>query len=199
MTPSGIPFAPLVRWDVPPGTILATYTDASVVVWQAHGDAVADHALATGRFGGPAWRDDRVTRFRLSLPSLLCRCEWASRPGRERILAVHLRRSSFDELLRRAIPAEFDPAAYASTASWRLATRFATATVSWHPDCSLQGEHVPWQTPRFGVRDQALQAFATEWVVGIEDATDWVRAHRDAAPGLAPVVRPYPREGDGVR
>ncbi len=194
MTPS-VPFAPPARWELPPRTLLATYTDREVVVWQAHRAEVAERAVATGTFDGPSWRTDRTTRLRVSLPSLLWRCAWATRPGRERILAVRLRRTAFDELLLRAVPGDNDPSVYASAGAWRLATRFATALVSWHPDRDVRGEPQPWDTARFGLREALLHAFSREWVLGVEDVTPWVVAHRGDPHAPVPVVRPYPIPG----
>jgi hypothetical protein len=203
VTPS-VPLGSSQPWDVPPHTLLATWDAESVVVWQAHGHRVADAVLARGSFDVPEWRTDRTSRFRVSLPSLLWRCSWGTRPGRERILAVRLSRSGFDEVLRRAVPADDDRAVYPTEASWRLAMRYATATVSWHPDRSLEGEPTAWDTARFGLRDSQLGAFAREWVRGVEDVSDWVAAQRppEGVPreGQWPVVSPYPvGEAAGVR
>ncbi len=189
-----VPFAPPTGHDVPPRTLLATWDADTVVVWQAHGTEVAERAVATGRFDGPAWRHDRTTRMRVSLPSLAWRTAYGQRAGRERLLAVRLRRAGFDELLRRAVEAEDDRAVYPSTATWRLAMRYASATVSWHPDRGPDGAELPWQTPRFGLRGALLDAFSREWVVGVEDHTGWL-----ADRSLTPVVAPYAPGGSGVR
>lgn len=166
----------------PPGRrVLATFDERAVVVWQAHRPEVADHALACQRFGGELWRIDRVTRLRLSLPSLLARSGWGTRAGRERILAVRLARAGFDAILRQAVPAEFDPAVYASKGAWHLATRYANVTLSWHRDVDAVGGECGWDTPRIGLREHALRAFTDQWVVGVEDVTAWVEANRGRA------------------
>jgi hypothetical protein len=163
-----VPFAPPTGHDVPPRTLLATWDADTVVVWQAHGTEVAERAVATGRFDGPAWRHDRTTRMRVSLPSLAWRTAY--------------------------VEAEDDRAVYPSTATWRLAMRYASATVSWHPDRGPDGAELPWLTPRFGLRGALLDAFSREWVVGVEDHTGWL-----ADRSLTPVVAPYAPGGSGVR
>lgn len=166
----------------------ATFDASRVVVWQAHGAEIADHALAHGRFGGAGWRRDRLTGFRLSLPSLLARSDWGRAEGRERILAVSLSRDGFDALVHQAVLAENDPSVYPSAASWRLATRYANVTVAWHPDVDLGGVELPWQTPRFGVRDRAMERFS-ESIVAIED---WTGHLSNPSTLASPAVAPYP-------
>lgn len=192
-----IPCAPLAEQGLPDDgrRLLATYDDETVLAWQAHRPDVADAALRDQRFGGGSWRTDRVTRMRLSLPSLLARCAWGTRGGRERILAVRLAREGFDAMLRQAVPAEFDPAVYASKAAFHLATRFANVSVAWHPDCAPDGATLGRLTPRFGLRDHALRAFTERWVLGVEDWTAWVAERRGASGDLpVPVLAPYAAE-----
>lgn len=178
--------------------VRAAFDERRVVVWQAHTDEIADYALANGRFGGAAWRRDRVTRFRLSLGSLLGRTEWAKRPGRERVLAVSLAREGFEALLRQSAHAEFEPGLYASRAAWRLATRYAPVSVAWHPDVDEHGRDLPTETLRIGVRDAALRRFTEEYVVGVEDWTPWVGRHR-ADGGPLPTLVEYPLAAPQLR
>jgi hypothetical protein len=188
------PDPPASRARAGPRRLLATFDERSVVVWQAHRHEVADEALRRQRFGGELWRTDRVTRFRVSLPSLLARTTWATRQGRERILAVRLARVGFDAILRQAVPAEFDPEVYPTRGAWHLATRYANVTVSWHRDVDPAGCECGWDTPRMGLREHALRSFTDEWVEGVEDVTSWVHANRGVAgcePPLAGVA-PYP-------
>ena len=173
--------------------VLATYDDDSVVVWQAHCPEVARPALDSGHLGGPAWSTDRLSRLRLSLPSLLDRCDWGRRVGRERILAISLKRTGFEAMLRQAAHAAFEPAIYASTASWRLATRYTNVVIDWFPDRDTTGAELARETPRLGLRHDALGRFASEWVLAIEDWTEWVVEHRQSRGSDlgVPVVRPY--------
>jgi hypothetical protein len=191
-----VPLAPIL--DLSPSCerrrVHATYDATTVVVWQAHSHEVAECALERGRFGGRAWRTDRVTRFRLSLPSLLARNGWATRPGRERILAVRMLREGFDTLLRQAVHAGFEPDIYPSRNSWHLATRYGHVVVAWHPDVDPSGAELERETLRMGIRDATLERFTHDWVVGVEDWTRWVVENRcRVCPTLpVPVLEPYP-------
>ncbi|MCB9685139.1 MAG: DUF4291 family protein [Alphaproteobacteria bacterium] len=167
-----------------------------VLGFQAHGEEVADDLLAHG-MGSPhcrAWRLDLTTRLRLSLPALLARTDWGRLAGRERILGVRMSRAGFDAMLRSSVLAENVPSVYASAAAFRLATRYAGVLVTWHGEVDPNGDPLPWQTPRFSLRDQALHAFTHDWVIGVMDLTPWVRQHRDhRSSGMpVPVCGPIP-------
>lgn len=167
--------------------VQATFDSSVVVVWQAHSHEVADAALRNGQFGGRLWRTDRVTRFRLSLPSLLARNGWATRPGRERILAVALRREGFDAMLRQAVHAGYEPDIYPTRNSWHLATRYGHVVVAWHSDVDPAGGELERDTLRMGVRDATLERFTRDWVVAVEDWTPWVVENRGRVGAALPV------------
>ena len=146
-----------------------------VLLWQAHSHAVADEALRRGSFGGPSWSLRHTSRLRTSLSSLFARAERGDKAGRERFLAVWIRRPAFDAWLVQAVPADFEPGGvYASPAAWRLATRFAQVTVSWHADVDASGAERGGLTPRFGVRERALETLSDPASVRLEDWTQRV-------------------------
>lgn len=193
---SAVPLAPEREQGLPASgrVLLATFDDDTVLTWQAHHADVAAEMISRGRPGGTSWRTDRVTRMRTSLPSLLARCDWGRRPGRERILGLRMTRAGFDAMLRQAVHGEFEPEVYATRGAWQLATRYAAVTLTWHPDRDAGGHELARQTVRIGVRDDALRRLTTEWVTGFEDFTPWVEQAR-VAPSVAlavPVLRPYP-------
>ena len=52
---------------------------------------------------------------------MMYRSGWATKESKERILAIRLRRSFFDELLGAAVPSSFDPERYGSREDWQRA------------------------------------------------------------------------------
>lgn len=169
----------------------------AVLVWQAHSVAVGQAAIASGIVGGSTWSLRRTTRLRLSLPSLLARCGWARRPGRECVLGVWLRREAFDRYLCQAVLDERNEALYGTITGHRLATRWAQVVVSWHPDVDLSGRVLERETVRMGLRESALAAFLGGDVLRVEDWTGRVVAARDGGAALdipEPVVYPLDDE-----
>jgi hypothetical protein len=170
-------------------SLRAHFDDTTVTVLQSHAVELAEQVVAAGRFNVPGWHPGRTTRFRLSLGSALLRSERGMKPGRERLLAVKLSRSGFDELLNMAVLDDYVPALYPSRHAFRLATRFAQVLVSWHDDVDADGVELGAATVRVALRESALRAFTERWVVAVEDWTPLL------APGAelpAFELRPYP-------
>jgi len=194
----------LVRWSdmdspVEGRRVLAQFDDDAVWVYQAHGDELAAHALAQGRFGGAKWKADRLMRLRTSLPGVAVRSDWGRREGRGRILAIRLRRAGFDAMLRQAVYAHFHEKIYKSRRSWQLATRYAAVTVEWVPDTSPAGNPLTRERVRLGLRGPALRRFNEDWILGVVEVTDLVRSMRDAGTeGEVPAEAPYPLPEDAL-
>src|SRR6187401_437994 len=115
-----MPDAPSLR------QIRADFDAGTIVVYQAYSPAIADAALAAGRFVAP-FSFTRMTWIKPSLLWLMHRSTWARKPGQERILAVRLARAGWEEALSQAVLTAPVPAIHGSAAAWNSA--FATASV----------------------------------------------------------------------
>ncbi len=172
--------------------LLAAFDARTVTVFAAHDRAIGAYAVAEQRFGGPAWADDRTTRFRLSLPRVMARSERGERAGKQAILGMTIRREHFDRLLRQAIHwREFPDGVFATRSQWRLAVRYAQVVVDWAPDCGPDGADLDRLTPRFGIHAPLLRTFATEWIVRIHDLSALAAQWRSDPDPPTPVVAPY--------
>lgn len=147
-----------------------------VLVWQAHSDPLADEGVRDQRFAGPRWLGTRTTGLRLSLPALLARTRWGQEPGRERTLGVWIPVEALRRYLHQGVLDERDDALYGGVRGRRLATRWAQVLVRWEEEVDLQGRPTGAQTPRIGLRQQALRGFVEADVLAIDDWTERVRA-----------------------
>lgn len=180
-------------------SLAACFDDQTIWVFAAHERAIADYATEHGRFGGKAWMEDRITRFRLSLPRVMARSERGQREAKEGLLAIRLPRDRFDAILRQAVHwREFPDGLYATKGQWRLATRYAQVVMDWAPDCDPFGADLARFTVRFGVRAHTLNKFTREWVVGIDDLTALAEQWRTSDDPPTPVMRPYPLPEPGL-
>jgi hypothetical protein len=127
------------RWPQGGRHVLAHHDKASVIVYQAYRPEIADHAVAHQRFGGP-FSLDRMSWIKPNFLWMMYRCGWATKPGQERVLAVRIPRSAFDELLAVAVPSTYDPDRYARHGDWRSAVRGSQVRSQW----------IPTTTPRAG-------------------------------------------------
>src|SRR5690242_19909602 len=112
--------------------IRADFDASTVVVYQAYPAAIADPALAAGRFVAP-FSFTRMTWIKPSLRWLMHRSNWARKPGQERILAVRITRTGWEQALSEAVLTGPEPAVYGSAAAWREAFSQTRVHVQWDP------------------------------------------------------------------
>ncbi|WP_289006256.1 DUF4291 family protein, partial [uncultured Kingella sp.] len=87
----------------PPKQIRAVYTDTTIRVYQAYSDAIADSALAAGRFVSPPFKMERMTWIKPSFLWMMYRAGWGGKDdNQKRILAIDISRSGFEWALRHA-------------------------------------------------------------------------------------------------
>ncbi|WP_412537955.1 DUF4291 domain-containing protein [Longispora sp. K20-0274] len=172
--------------------IRADYDAHTIVVYQAYAPAIADPALRAGRFVAP-FSFHRMTWIKPSFLWLMHRSNWARKPGQERVLAVRITRSGWEEALSRATLTTADPEAVAR----------AAVHVQWDPERSARGAALNHYSIQVGIGRHLIRTFADEWIVGLTDLTPQVRkaaalvhagqaarAHR-----LFPAERVYPLPG----
>ncbi|MFF4699012.1 DUF4291 domain-containing protein [Streptomyces chattanoogensis] len=168
--------------------IRADHDARTLTVYQAYAPAVADAALQAGRFV-PPFSFRRMTWIKPSFRWLMHRSNWAQKPGQQRILAVRIKRSGWEEALSRAVLTTSDPSAVAD----------AAVHVQWDPERSLRGAPLNHYSIQVGIGRDLIRTYADEWVVGLTDLTDRVRkiatllqsGRAAQAQRLLPPERPY--------
>lgn len=166
--------------------IRARYDAQTVVVYQAYGPAIADAAVAAQRFVAP-FSFTRMTWVKPSFLWMMERCGWATKPNQERVLAVALHRWAFDWAVARAV-------------STSVAAEGAPIRVQWDPERSARGGKLPHRSLQLGLGRAVAHAYASDWIVRIDDVTPLVRRLRslrrdgrwDAVEAALPRERPYP-------
>lgn len=183
--------------------ILAQYDDQSVIVYQAYRESIASWAIAHQRFGG----EFQLTRMSWIKPGFLWmmyRSGWARKQGQERVLAVRIRRDAFDWTLGAAVVSSYDAERYASKSEWQEAVRRSEVRLQWDPDHDPAGHPLERRALQLGLRRTALERYAGEWLLGIEDVTERVAAERVHADGgdwdelCTPHEDVYPAGGVGL-
>lgn len=189
--------------SVPYRSIRARFDASSLVVYQAFSPAIAEPALAAQRFV-PPFSLNRMTWIKPSFLWMMERSGWASKAGQERVLAVHLRREAFEGALRLAALTHPDGQVFTDATEWREVVDAAPVRVQWDPERSLRGGKLEYRSLQVGLGRRVIEAYATEWIVRIEDVTalahrirglcqqgDWSRAG-----DLLPQEREYPTPDD---
>src|SRR5262245_22248191 len=185
------------QWPPTGRHILAQFNQEDIVVYQAYSPQIGRYASENGSFGD-GFRLDRMSWIKPNFLWMMHRSSWAEKQGQEVVLAIRLRRSSFDALLRSAVATKFENNVYESEVEWRLALRDSEVLFQWDPDHDPMGKPLQRRALQVGIRGNALRHYSQEWVVDIEDVTALVRAQsRFRDPELfdellTPLERVYP-------
>jgi hypothetical protein len=154
--------------------LMAQFDAEAVIVYQAYRPAIGHFAAKNGYFGGQ-FSLNRMSWIKPNFLWMMYRCGWASKEGQEVVLAVRLKRSAFDEILRRAVHSTFVSELYKNKAAWKAAVAQSDVRLQWDPDHDPSGAAVGRRAIQLGLRGEVLARYAREWLLGIEDVSEFVR------------------------
>lgn len=179
--------------------IRAAFDEQTITVYQAYDPAIAIPAVRAQRFVEP-FSYNRMTWIKPSFLWLMYRSDWARSAGQTRILSIQILRSAWDDALSKAILSTPEPHVYADAATWRTALQHSDVRVQWDPERDIRLDKLPYRSIQVGIGPGLARAYASEWIVGIQDLTEL--SHRihglvsagksEAAADLLPPSAPYP-------
>ncbi|PQO30166.1 DUF4291 domain-containing protein [Blastopirellula marina] len=178
--------------------IRADFDRETIVVYQAYNDAIANAALAAGRFV-PPFSMQRMTWIKPSYLWLMERSGWGTKPNQTRILAVRILRSGWDAALRQAVLTSYSSRIHASQDAWRKQFKETLVHVQWDPERSLRGKKLEHRSIQVGVGRHLITEYAEKWTQEILDLTPLTAKLRqfrqqgdyDKAKRLLPRESPY--------
>jgi hypothetical protein len=106
---------------------------------------------------------------------MMYRSGWTSKQGQEVVLAVRIKRSGFDSLLAQAVHSTYKEVVYHSEEEWKRAVEHSDVRLQWDPDHDPAGAKIERRAIQLGLRGEALARYAREWIIEIEDISDFVR------------------------
>ncbi len=165
------------RWPRQGRHILAQFDTESVVVYQAYRPEIGHFAARHGYFGG-VFSLGRMSWIKPNFLWMMYRSGWGTKEGQEVTLAVRLRRDAFDEILCRAIHSSFTPEIYGIEEVWRRSVATSDVRLQWDPDHGPSGSPVERRAIQLGLRGHVLARYAKEWLLGIEDISEFVAEQR---------------------
>ncbi|MEG3988604.1 DUF4291 domain-containing protein [Microcoleus sp. S28C3] len=184
------------KWPQTGRHILAQFDENTVVVYQAYRPAIGLFAAEQGYFGGE-FSLNRMSWIKPNFLWMMYRSEWGTKPGQEVILAIWLKRSAFDEILASAVHSNFVAAVYGSEKEWQQAVKISAVRLQWDPDHHPNGSKMDRRAIQLGLRGSVLASYAREWIVKIEDISQFVQQQRqynggDSTQLLTPCETVYP-------
>jgi len=189
-------------WPPQGQAVLAQFDDETVVVYQAFIRKIAHYAVDRQRFGG-GFSMDRMSWIKPGFVWMMHRSEWATAEGQERVLAIWIRRAAFDEMLARAVLSRYEAGNPLSQEEWRAAIADSEIRLQWDPDYDPRGMKLKRRALQLGLSGETLRAYAHDWIVEIQDITDYAheqaRFREQPALLLTPVEKPYPIDRETAR
>lgn len=126
---------------VPYHQIRATFSDESIIVYQAYNSAIADAAIHAQTFDVPEFKQDRMTWIKPSFRWMLYRSGWAQKWNQERILAIHLTRTGFEQALKWSGTKE----------------EGASVRIQWDPERDMEFKPLEWRSIQIGLSGEAVK------------------------------------------
>jgi hypothetical protein len=184
---------------VPPRQVRAVFDARTVTVYQAYSSAIAEPAIAAGRFVSP-FKIDRMTWIKPSFLWMMYRSGWATKPDQERVLAISITREGFEWALAHASLSHYDPAMYANYEEWVARKHSTPVRVQWDPERSPLLEPLSHRAVQIGLTGEAARHYVDDWTVSITDVTRFAHEIRGlvaagdeaATTELLPAELPYP-------
>jgi Domain of unknown function (DUF4291) len=168
----------VAHWPKSGRHIMAQYDDESVVVYQAYRPAIGRFAAGHNAFGGE-FSTSRMSWIKPNFLWMMYRSGWGTKIDQEVTLAVRLRRAAFDDILARAVPSLYEPRHYAEEQDWKADLARSDVRLQWDPDHGPSGNRLERRAIQLGLRGDALSRYAREWILEIEDISDFVSGQRE--------------------
>ena len=154
--------------------ILAQFDDDAIVVYQAFRPEIGHWAVNHGRFGG-VFSFGRMSWIKTSFLWMMYRSGWGTKPGQEATLAIWVKRAGFEAIVAEAVPSTFDATHYQEEAVWAAAVARSDVRLQWDPDRAPDGRPLQRRAIQLGLRGQKLVQYANEWIINIENISQFVR------------------------
>ena len=102
------------------------------------------------------------------------RSNWGTKKNQERILAIDIYQSKFNEILQKAVLTSPDSKSYTGV-QWEKAFRGTTVYCQWDPDRNMNGDAIHRAAIQIGLKGSTLREFLDTGICRIEDLTPLVR------------------------
>jgi hypothetical protein len=188
------PYAEQVKvWPREGRHILAQSDTDSIVVYQAYNPAIGRYAVEHGKFGGD-FSFSRMSWIKPNFLWMMYRSGWGTKENQEVTLGLRVRRTSFDALLRDAVPSSWDRDLFATSEEWSRAVSRSSVRLQWDPDHHPSGAKLDRRAIQLGLRGSILEAFATTELLEVIDLTAFVAEQREGLESRGTSALVTPRE-----
>lgn len=173
--------------------VRAVYTDKTIRVYQAYKKEIAEEAIHLGTFGSH-FKMERMSWIKPSFLWMMYRCGWATKEGQERVLAIDIKRSAFDYLVNNAVVSTFQKSKCKNYEEWHAQIKQSDIRCQWDPERDIWGNPLDYRSIQLGLRGNALYQYVNDWIVAIEDITEYVRMLDEKKANGENILEELPKE-----
>ena len=109
---------------------------------------------------------------------MMYRAGWASKENQERILAISIKKTFFEDVLSQGVFSSYQKHIYESQENWKAALANGDVRIQWDPDHSPYGGKLERRAIQIGMKGKTLEAYGKEQINQIVDITDFVKAQK---------------------
>lgn len=154
--------------------IRAVFDETTVRVYQAYKKEIAEEAISLGTFG-KQFNRNRMTWIKPSFLWMMYRCGWAEKEGQEYVLAIDIKREAFNYLIEHAVLSTYGDEMGISKKEWDKLIKQTNIRCQWDPERDCYGNKLPYRSIQLGIRREMVVQYIQDWIVHIEDITDYVK------------------------
>jgi Domain of unknown function (DUF4291) len=170
--------------------ILAQFDEEGVIVYQAYRPAIGNFAATHGYFGGDHFSMSRMSWIKPNFLWMMYRSGWGQKDGQEVVLAVKIKREAFDNILANAVWSTYNSDLYPAEKDWKRAISNSNVRLQWDPDHRPSGGKLERKAIQLGLRGEMLELYAREWIVWVEDISEFVYEQRQNLGDFSQLVVP---------
>ena len=185
--------------------ILGYQQDEQIVVYQAYNQQIAEYAVKNQTLGGTNYSYNRMSWIKPNFLWMMYRCGWAFKESQERVLAIWLNKSDFENILQQAVFSSFNPIYYASYDHWKEDLNQKEVRLQWDPDHDPFGGKLTRRAIQIGMKGSVLETFGKQQIKLIEDITEFVKEqkvhvdNRELDKLIVPIETVYQLKDEGLR
>lgn len=157
--------------------IRAMYDENSICVYQAFNKDIAEEAVELQTFG-KHFKVNRMTWIKPSFLWMMYRSGWASKVDQEHILRIYVCREGFEMLIRNGVISKYEGSNNYSLEEWKTRIKYSDVRIQWDPERNIYGEPQMYRSLQIGIRNKMLMNYVRDWIMKIEDITDYVHEQK---------------------
>lgn len=158
--------------------IIGESKEEYIVVYQAYKPSIAKFAVKNQYLGGQDFSYKRMSWIKPNFLWMMYRCGWAKKENQERVLAIWITKSDFEEILKQAAFSSFNPKYFLNEQDWKNELEIKKVRLQWDPDHDPYGIKLERRAIQLGLKDEVLEKFGKQQIKYIMDITDFVKEQK---------------------